>query len=59
MADIISSYDVAPDESGNSFTLEFVATMVQTLNLILLTASELNNLRQLLEDSFSEGEQVE
>ncbi len=59
MADIISSYDVSPDESGNSFTLEFVATMVQTLNLILLTASELNNLRQLLENSFSESEQTE
>ena len=52
MADIISSYDVSPD-SGDSFTLEFVATMVQTLNLILLTASELNNLRQLLEESFT------
>jgi vacuole morphology and inheritance protein 14 len=52
MADIISSYDLSP-ESGDSNTLEFVATMVQTLNLILLTASELNNLRQLLEESFS------
>jgi vacuole morphology and inheritance protein 14 len=52
MADIISSYDLSP-ESGESFTLEFVATMVQTLNLILLTASELYNLRQLLEESFA------
>lgn len=52
MADIISSYDLSP-ESGDSDTLEFVATMVQTLNLILLTASELNNLRRLLEESFS------
>lgn len=59
MADIISSYDVTPDEGGNSFTLEFVATMVQTLNLILLTASELNNLRQLLETSFAEGQSSE
>uniref|UniRef100_A0A7S3Q0X9 Vacuolar protein 14 C-terminal Fig4-binding domain-containing protein n=1 Tax=Chaetoceros debilis TaxID=122233 RepID=A0A7S3Q0X9_9STRA len=59
MADIISSYDVTPDEGGNSFTLEFVATMVQTLNLILLTASELNNLRQLLETSFVEGQSSE
>eukprot|EP01083_Nonionella_stella_P222411 793685_1 len=59
MADIISSYDVTPDEGGNSFTLEFVATMVQTLNLILLTASELNNLRQLLETSFAEGQASE
>jgi Domain of unknown function (DUF3434)./HEAT repeat. len=52
MADIISSYDVSPD-SDDSFTLEFVATMVQTLNLILLTASELHKLRQLLQESFS------
>lgn len=52
MAGIISSYDLSP-ENGNSFTLEFVATMVQTLNLILLTASELYNLRQLLEESFT------
>lgn len=49
MADIISEYDVSDD----SFTLEFVATMVQTLNLILLTAPELNNLRKLLESSFA------
>lgn len=52
MADIISKYDVSPESDG-SFTLEFVATMVQTLNLILLTASELHNLRQLLQNSFS------
>lgn len=52
MAGIISSYDLSP-ENGDSFTLEFVATMVQTLNLILLTASELHNLRQLLEESFA------
>jgi len=52
MADIISSYNVSPN-SDDSFTLEFVATMVQTLNLILLTASELHNLRQLLQESFS------
>jgi vacuole morphology and inheritance protein 14 len=58
MADIISSYDVSPD-SDDSFTLEFVATMVQTLNLILLTASELHNLRQLLEESFSRNTPVD
>ena len=59
MSEIISSYDLSA-ENGDSFTLEFVATMVQTLNLILLTASELNNLRQLLENSFtSDGENLE
>jgi len=52
MAEIISSYDLDP-EIGDSFTLEFVATMIQTLNLLLLTASELNNLRKLLAQSFS------
>ena len=49
MAGIISSFDI----SGDVMTLEFVATMVHTLNLILLTASELNNLRKLLEDCFT------
>lgn len=49
MADIVSSFDI----SGDALTLEFVATMVHTLNLILLTASELSNLRQLLEDCFT------
>lgn len=34
-------------------TLEFVSTMVQTLNLILLTASELHDLRSILSKSFS------
>lgn len=34
------------------FSLEFVATMVQTLNLILLTASELHGLRVLLAEAF-------
>ena len=33
-------------------TLEFVSTMVQTLNLILLTASELHDLRSILSESF-------
>ena len=52
MAQIISSYDIS-NKNKDSFTLEFVATMIQTLNLILLTASELHNLRQLLESSFT------
>jgi len=34
------------------FTVEFVSTMVQTLNLILLTANELHGLRVLLANTF-------
>ena len=34
------------------FSLEFVSTLVQTLNLILLTASELHGLRVLLAQAF-------
>ncbi|KAL7514633.1 hypothetical protein ACHAXN_012643, partial [Cyclotella atomus] len=35
-----------------SYSVEFVSTMVQTLNLILLTASELHGLRVLLAKAF-------
>ena len=34
------------------FSIEFVSTMVQTLNLILLTANELHGLRVLLANAF-------
>lgn len=40
-------------EEEEEGSLEFVAMVVQTLNLILLTASELEGLRSLLRDSFS------
>lgn len=43
MADVLSR--------STAFSLEFVSTMVQTLNLILLTAAELHELRDLLKDS--------
>mmetsp|Transcript_34679 Transcript_34679/g.70096 ORF Transcript_34679/g.70096 Transcript_34679/m.70096 type:complete len:1010 (-) Transcript_34679:3388-6417(-) len=36
-----------------NYSLEFVGTMVQTLNLILLTAAELHGLRSLLAKSFA------
>ena len=39
-------------EEAVKFTVEFVATMVQTLNLILLTANELHGLRALLANAF-------
>ena len=34
--------------ASNEFSLEFISTMVQTLNLILLTAQELQALRDIL-----------
>ena len=34
--------------ASNDFSLEFISTMVQTLNLILLTAQELQALRDIL-----------
>eukprot|EP00970_Alexandrium_tamarense_P015454 scaffold5185_cov198-Alexandrium_tamarense.AAC.2 len=40
------------DEDDASYSIEFVSTMVQTLNLILLTASELHGLRMLLAKAF-------
>jgi vacuole morphology and inheritance protein 14 len=43
-------------ESVVKFSLEFVATMVQTLNLILLTANELHGLRVLLANAFDPKE---
>jgi len=45
----------ADGETGNmlvNFSMEFVSTMVQTLNLILLTANELHGLRVLLANAF-------
>ena len=40
------------NENVVSFSVEFVTTMVQTLNLILLTATELHGLRVLLAKTF-------
>merc|ERR1712238_429029 len=53
MADALSSREGSA-EGSNTFALEFVATMVQTLNLILLTAAELHSLRALLSESFAQ-----
>jgi len=38
---------------SSAFSLEFIGTMVQILNLVLLTAAELQELRNLLKQSFS------
>ena len=53
MADALSSREGSA-KGNNTFALEFVATMVQTLNLILLTAAELHSLRALLSESFAQ-----
>mmetsp|Transcript_1951 Transcript_1951/g.3566 ORF Transcript_1951/g.3566 Transcript_1951/m.3566 type:complete len:950 (-) Transcript_1951:59-2908(-) len=56
------STDEGKVEDPIVFSLEFVSTMVQTLNLILLTASELHGLRVLLSKAFdrsaSDGNKV-
>ncbi|GMH78699.1 hypothetical protein TrLO_g1451 [Triparma laevis f. longispina] len=45
--------------ASNEFSLEFISTMVQTLNLILLTAQELQALRDILKRSFKAGSAAE
>ncbi|GKY98408.1 hypothetical protein MPSEU_000798300 [Mayamaea pseudoterrestris] len=51
ISDTLSSLEVNADVE----TLQFISTMVQTLNLILLTASELHDLRSSLAGSFAEN----
>jgi vacuole morphology and inheritance protein 14 len=55
LADALMQYETADGQVADAATLEFVSTMVQTLNLILLTASELNDLRSVLAESIVEG----
>jgi vacuole morphology and inheritance protein 14 len=53
MAETLSSYEqVEEGQPADAAALQFVSTMVQTLNLILLTASELHDLRNLLASSW-------
>lgn len=52
MAETLSSYENKDGQPADAATLQFVSTMVQTLNLILLTASELHDLRNLLASSW-------
>ena len=53
MAEALSDYGTTDRKDTTAeATLEFVSTMVQTLNLILLTASELSDLRSTLAQSF-------
>jgi len=51
IADALSAYE-SPAGSTKAESLEFVSTMVQTLNLILLTSSELSDLRAMLQRTF-------
>ncbi|GAX25894.1 vacuole morphology and inheritance protein 14 [Fistulifera solaris] len=57
MAETLASYEKleGQDETQVETTLQFTGTMVQTLNLILLTASELHDLRSSLARSFEKG----
>jgi vacuole morphology and inheritance protein 14 len=55
MAETLSSYEKEnPEQMDHSSSLQFISTMVQTLNLILLTASELHDLRSVLAHSFED-----
>ncbi|KAL7560656.1 hypothetical protein ACA910_001339 [Epithemia clementina (nom. ined.)] len=56
MADTLASYGepVSPDQPTELSAIKFISTMVQTLNIILLTASELHELRSTLASSFQE-----
>jgi vacuole morphology and inheritance protein 14 len=52
LANALMQYEKHNGHPADASTLEFVSTMVQTLNLILLTASELHDLRSILSKSF-------
>ena len=62
MAETLSSYESKynivdhPDTAAE--TMRFISTMVQTLNLILLTASELHDLRDTLANSFEKDKSM-
>ncbi|KAL3912524.1 MAG: hypothetical protein SGARI_001113 [Bacillariaceae sp.] len=53
LANALMKYERQNGRAADVATLEFVSTMVQTLNLILLTASELHDLRSILSKSLS------
>jgi vacuole morphology and inheritance protein 14 len=53
MADTLSSYETTENgQPPDLETLQFISTMIQTLNIILLTAAELHDLRTMLAGSF-------
>lgn len=46
------------DEHNSSISIDFISTMVQTLNLILLSAAELHGLRTILGNTFKPEKQA-
>lgn len=52
LANALMKYERSATHHPDVTTLEFVSTMVQTLNLLLLTASELHDLRSILSKCF-------
>jgi len=58
ISDTLSSYEYTEsnDKQDQASTYQFISTMVQTLNLILLTATELHDLRSALANSFEENQ---
>ena len=57
LANALMQYEGVDGNPADAETLEFVSTMVQTLNLILLTASELNDLRSILSKSLMKADE--
>jgi vacuole morphology and inheritance protein 14 len=57
MAQALVGYEINPEAEDYYHKLQFIGTMVQTLNLILLTASELHDLRGILSHSFEDHEE--
>jgi vacuole morphology and inheritance protein 14 len=51
LANALVKYETVNGKPADASTFEFVSTMVQTLNLILLTAAELHDLRSILAKS--------
>lgn len=54
-AGTVDGGSVSGQQPADSSTLQFISTMVQTLNLILLTASELHDLRFVLASGWQGG----
>jgi len=59
LANALMQYEKVDGQPADSETLEFLSTMVQTLNLILLTAAELHDLRSILSKSFTTSDSDE
>eukprot|EP00934_Nitzschia_sp_Nitz4_P001784 Nitzschia sp. Nitz4//scaffold112_size70979//65772//68450//NITZ4_005912-RA/size70979-processed-gene-0.123-mRNA-1//-1//CDS//3329533295//1784//frame0 len=58
LASALVQYETKNDQPADVATLEFVSSMVQVLNLILLTAAELRDLRTTLANSLVKHESL-